>query len=260
MIRKPLIIANWKMKVPRSRVDYVLRALALGIKHYRKELEDYSFVACPSFESIDHAVTSIRKLRAPISVGAQDCFWETSGAYTGEVSPLTLEELGCTYCIVGHSERRTLVGETDAQVNKKVRCLLTKTSLTPIVCIGENRAERSAGKTRSVLKRQLNHAFKQVTVRRTVVIAYEPMWAISTSRGSKPMTARECRGAYEFIHEQCQRMGISRAHRTVLYGGSVSHDTIRPFVAKGVSDGALIGSASTDIVEFNALLRMLAKP
>ncbi len=256
MTRKPLIVGNWKMKVRPNEAAALMRSIVLGVKKYASELERYSLVVCPSYESIGVCAASSAKAKAPIGLGAQDCFWDTMGAYTGEVSAQSLEDLGCTFCIVGHSERRTVLGETDTMVQKKVEYLLNKTHITPIVCVGENKKERALGRVHAVLKRQVTSALKKIPKKRSVVIAYEPIWAIGSG---KVMTPDDCKEATDFILATCQRIGLSRQYVSVLYGGSVTHETIASFVSRGISDGVLIGGASSNAAEFNSLLRALSK-
>lgn len=256
MTRKPLIVGNWKMKLLPQEAETVMRTVVASTKKYGAALERYSFVVCPSHESIASCATIITRSRAPIQLGAQNCFWDTAGAFTGEVSAQSLEDLGCTYCIVGHSERRTLLGETEAMIQKKVAHLMTATKLTPIVCIGESASERAHGKAHTVLKRQLTSALKGVLPKRDIVIAYEPIWAIGTG---KTMTPQQYKEERLFIQATCQSIGLQRQRCSILYGGSVTHQTISTFVSRGLSDGVLIGGASSNAPEFNALLRALSK-
>lgn len=251
-----MIIANWKMKLLPDEAAAAARSLVVCVKKYEKKLDGTSLVVCPSHESIASCADIFRRSRVGIEVGAQNCFWEDRGAFTGEVSPEALSRLGCTYCIVGHSERRTLLGETDEMIQKKVQHIVVSSAMTPIVCVGENKHERAGKKVKAVLKKQLKSALAHVPARRVIVIAYEPIWAIGTG---KPITPRECKEAVDFIRLTCKDLGLSNKHLAVIYGGSVTHDTISSFVTGGVSDGALIGGASSNSAEFHSLLRVLTK-
>ncbi|MBI4599550.1 triosephosphate isomerase [Candidatus Uhrbacteria bacterium] len=256
MSTRPFIIANWKMNLLPDEASQAMNSLVACQKRYSKGLERYSLIVCPSHESISRCNNVLGKKSSPIALGGQDCFWHDKGAFTGEISPISLERLGCTYCILGHSERREILGETDAMIQKKVAHLCAATSLTPIVCVGESRKERNSGRVRSVLKRQLRSALSHVPRRRHVVVAYEPIWAIGARH---PITPKECAVALAYIHEQCQGLGIPRMYRAVVYGGSVTHDTVLSFLTKGVSDGVLVGGASSKSAEFHSLLRTIAK-
>lgn len=256
MQAKPLIIANWKMKLLPDETIAAARSLVVCAKKYAKKLDGTSLVVCPSHESIAQCADIFRKSRTGIQLGAQNCFWEDRGAFTGEVSSEALSHLGCTYCIVGHSERRTLLGETDGMIQKKVRHIVVSSAMTPIVCVGENKHERAGKKVTAVLKKQLKSALAHMPPRRAFVVAYEPIWAIGTG---KPITPRECKEAVNFVRSTCRDMGLSNKYLSVIYGGSVTHDTISSFVTGGVSDGALIGGASSNSAEFHSLLRVLTK-
>ncbi|MDP2631121.1 MAG: triose-phosphate isomerase [Candidatus Uhrbacteria bacterium] len=252
----PLIIANWKMKLLPDEATAAARSLVMCVKKYTKKLAGTTLVVCPSHESIAQCAGIFRKSRTGIELGAQNCFWEERGAFTGEVSLAALARLGCTYCIVGHSERRTILRETDSMVQKKVHHIFSSSAVTPILCVGENKKERREKKVKAVLRRQLKSALVSTSLNRALVIAYEPVWAIGTG---KPISPADCKEQIDFIRMVCRDMGISKKNLKVIYGGSVTHDTISSFVGGGVSDGALIGGASSNSAEFHSLLRVLSR-
>jgi triosephosphate isomerase len=194
-------------------------------------------------------------LRAtPFHLAAQDLFWENSGAYTGEVSAPMLVDVGCSYVIIGHSERRQHFGETDATVAKKVAAAL-QAGLRPIVCIGESLAQRQAGETFAVLERQVRHGLAacQSATMPQVVLAYEPLWAIGTGVTATPDQAQEVHGFLRTLLMQV--WGESVAHTVrIQYGGSVRPENIVALMAEPDIDGALVGGASLDATTFAQIL------
>jgi triosephosphate isomerase len=194
-------------------------------------------------------------LRAtPFHLAAQDLFWENSGAYTGEVSAPMLVDAGCSYVIIGHSERRQHFGETDATVAKKVAAAL-QAGLRPIVCIGESLAQRQAGETFAVLERQVRHGLAacQSATMPQVVLAYEPLWAIGTGVTATPDQAQEVHGFLRTLLMQV--WGESVAHTVCIqYGGSVRPENIAALMAEPDIDGALVGGASLDATTFAQIL------
>lgn len=256
---KPLIIANWKMKLLPQEQERLARAFVAMAKNGQ---DTVSLVVCPSFESIG-AVGRIFK-GSPIALGAQDCFWEESGAYTGEVAPRALKKLGCSYVLIGHSERRVFLGETDEIVAKKVAAAYGIPGLQPILCIGESSAIRSSAAHLDFLKKQLTAGLRLVprTKRVPVVVAYEPLWAISTAaqlvgtRG-KPITADDCGEVYNFLKKILVRIRPASA-TAVLYGGSVDGGNALSFVRPGIADGALVGGASVHANEMKKIIHTLS--
>ncbi len=205
-------------------------------------------VVAPPFTAICAAVEAVRGTK--VAVSGQDLHWQAEGAFTGEVSGKMLAESGCTYVIVGHSERRQYFGETDESVQRKTKAAL-ESNLTPIVCVGESLAEREANQTEAVLKRQFECGLGALTAEEfsRILIAYEPVWAIGTGRTATPEIAAEAhryiRGlaAAHFTHEQASVLRI-------LYGGSVKPDNIKGLMAQAEIDGALVGGASLDAKSF----------
>ncbi len=205
-------------------------------------------VVAPPFTSLHH----IKFIAAdsPITLAAQDLFWEESGAYTGEISAGMLTDVGCTYVIVGHSERRQLFGDTDERVNKKTMAAL-KGGLKPIVCVGETLEEREAGKTLEVVTSQVSRALEGVSpgLMKKVVIAYEPVWAIGTGRTATAEEAEEVHAALrELLFEIYDANSVIGVR--VIYGGSVKPGNIDELMAQPDIDGALVGGASLKAEDF----------
>ena len=242
--RKPLIAANWKMyKTPAEATAFVQAFAPLVKGHTRDEI-----VLCPSFLSVANVVAAVQGTN--LRVGGQNMLWQEEGAFTGETSAAMLHAAGCTYVILGHSERRQFFGETDETVNQKLHTAL-KHKLVPIVCVGELLAEREGGKTEEVLLRQTVKALANLTpeVSRAIVIAYEPVWAIGTG---KTATAEMAAEAHLIIRSQVARsLGheVANAMR-ILYGGSVKPDNASSLLNQPEIDGALVGGASLDPQSF----------
>jgi triosephosphate isomerase (TIM) len=243
-MRHPFIAGNWKMfKTVQDAVVYVkeLRILA-------KDIEDVEIVIAPPFTAVYAAAEAARN--SNIGVAAQNLHWEREGAFTGEISAPMIKEAGAEYVIIGHSERRTLFGETDQSVNRKIGAAIAA-SLVPIVCIGETLAEREAGETLSVLDRQIKTGFDGITGEQVgaLVIAYEPVWAIGTGRTA---TADQAQEAHAHIRQRLRQwFGAPAADEChVIYGGSVKPDNTKDLIAQHDVDGALVGGASLDIKSF----------
>jgi triosephosphate isomerase len=250
-MRPPLIAGNWKMNGTAAEAE----TLARGI---RKELEakpadGVEILVCPPYLSLERVRAVLDG--SPVKVGAQDLHWEAKGAFTGEISPTMLIQAGCTHVIVGHSERRHIMGESNEQVNRKLKAALAH-GLTPIVCVGELLEERTAGDTRKVVERQAQKAFEGVPPADAVraVLAYEPVWAIGTGRTATPAQAQE---THRFLRNTMGRIaGIETAERIrILYGGSVKADNIRELMGQEDVDGALVGGASLDAASFASIAR-----
>jgi triosephosphate isomerase len=245
--RKPLIAANWKMyKTVNEALEFVKEFLPLA-----SGVHDIDIAVCPPFTSL-LALSMVFK-GSPIKLGAQDVFWESQGAYTGEISPAMLMDLGCQYVIVGHSERRHILGESDLIINRKLInvCL---SGMTPIFCVGETLQEREDGLAREVVQKQLAKGLQGITPRE-MVIAYEPVWAIGTGVNASPADAREMTG---FIREFLAILYDKNWAEDVLilYGGSVKPDNIAHFMAEKDVDGALVGGASLNAVDFARIVRL----
>jgi triosephosphate isomerase len=250
--RVPLIAGNWKMYKTAGEGAAFVAALALRVHG----LADRQILVAPAFTGLSQAVAAAAG--SSIDVAAQDMFWEDEGAYTGEVSPAMLVDLGVSAVIVGHSERRRFFGETDAAVQKKVRAALDH-SLLPIMCVGESEIEREEGTTEEVLSKQVAAGLSLVRLDEygAVAVAYEPIWAIGTGMTATPEAAEEAIG---FIRCRIAREAGTDAAEAVriLYGGSVRADNIGELMAQPNIDGVLVGGASLDLESFVRIVRYSA--
>jgi triosephosphate isomerase len=252
-MRIPFIAGNWKMyKTVADAVKYV--------KEFRvmvKDIDDVEIVVAPPFTALHAAAEAARN--SNVGVGAQDLFWEREGAFTGEVSGAFVREAGAEYVIVGHSERRTHFGETDASVNRKTAAAFAA-SLTPIVCIGETLDQRERNDTFGVLDRQIKEGLAGITGEQLgqLVIAYEPVWAIGTGRNATPSQAAEAHGHIRARLRQWFGADAADACH-VIYGGSVKPDNIRDLVSQPDVDGALVGGASLDVKSFFDIVSLSRK-
>ena len=245
---RPLVAGNWKMNTTRAEAV----ALAQGIARRAEEVSDaVDLLICPPAVYLSAAVEAVAG--APVSVGAQNCYFEQSGAFTGEISTKMLRDVGCTAVILGHSERRHLMGETDAQVNQKLHAVLAA-DLTPIVCVGELLEEREAGQTAEVIRTQFEGSLAGLSNEQApqVVLAYEPVWAIGTGKVATPAQAEEVHADLRKLLEQRYNSEIAGQVR-ILYGGSVKPDNAREILAQPNVNGALVGGASLKVDDFLAI-------
>jgi triosephosphate isomerase (TIM) len=243
-MRTPIIAGNWKLyKTVAEAVKYVKEFRSLV-----KDVAGVEIVLAPPFTALHASAEAARA--SNIAMAGQDCYWEREGAYTGEVSAAMVREAGAEYVIIGHSERRTLFGETDATVNRKVAAAFAA-GLTPIACIGETLDQRERNETFDVLDRQIKQGLDGLTADQVamLVIAYEPVWAIGTGRNASPNQAAEAHG---HIRKRLRQWFGSEAAELchILYGGSVKPDNIRDLIALTEVDGALVGGASLDLRAF----------
>ena len=246
--RRPLIAGNWKMNLggPESI------GLASGIARVARELAGLDVVICPPFTAL--AALAAELDGGPLRLGAQNVHSKTSGAFTGEISADMLVATGCTWVIVGHSERRQFFGDTDSWVAEKAQAAF-KAKLAPMVCVGETEAQREAGETLAVLERQLNAVLPVLVAhaRAPMAIAYEPVWAIGTGKAAGPADAEE---AHAFIRKYIAGTSEELAARVrVLYGGSVTGANARDLLGCANVDGALVGGASIALEKFEPILR-----
>ena len=249
LVRKPLVAANWKMnKLLADSVETAnqLKPLVDGIT-------TVEIVLCPVFTAL-HAVSQALK-GSNIAVGGQNCYLKENGAYTGELSPQMLLDAGCTWTILGHSERRQYFGETDALLNQKLKFALAS-GIKVMFCIGESLDERQTGKMEEVLRRQVTAGLAGLSDSdfASVAIAYEPIWAIGTGVTASPEQAEE---AHAFVRNLiCEQFGASIADAIrIQYGGSVKPDNVAELMAKPNVDGALVGGASLKADSFAAIVK-----
>jgi len=251
-MRKPIIAGNWKM----FKTTGEARDLVRQLKGALADVDAVEIVVGPPFTALDTVSEELKG--ANISVAGQNMYWEESGAYTGEVSPLMLKDIGCTHVIIGHSERRQFFNETDATVNKKVKAAL-KAGLTPIACVGETLEERESGATMEIVGRQIRDGLEDLAPQEMakIVIAYEPVWAIGTGKTATPQQAEE-------VHHQIRSIIAQRADSVaqnirILYGGSVKPDNVDELMAQPDIDGALVGGASLQADSFVRIVRFKGK-
>ena len=249
MNRTSLIAGNWKMHGTRDEAVALARALAETVGR----APGREVAIAPPFTALEPVAREIAGTQ--IRLGAQNVHWEPKGAYTGEISTAMVREAGCTYVIIGHSERRQLFGETDETVNRRLHAVLGA-ELVPIVCVGETLAERDADATAAIVERQVASAFAGASSAQIArcVIAYEPVWAIGTGVTATPGQAEE-------VHHAIRRQLVGLASDTtagrirILYGGSVKAANIDALMAEPDIDGALVGGASLDPAEFTRIVR-----
>ena len=248
-IRKaPLIAGNWKMHmtVPEAR------ALLRLILDAAPSISGAEIVVIPPYTVLSEAARILQG--TPVSLGAQNLFWEDKGAFTGEISGPMLADLGCRYVVIGHSERRQLFGETDATVNKRIFALRAR--LLPIVCVGETLEERDAGRALSTVRSQIERGLENVPLEgmKDIVFAYEPVWAIGTGRTASPGQAQEIHSALrEKIEENYGKEPAARA--IILYGGSVKPANSFALFREKDIDGFLVGGASLEAESFVQIAR-----
>jgi triosephosphate isomerase len=284
-----LIVANWKMN-PQSLIE--AKELFNSIKNWIKRhsnmgpsrrlgrhppsslplrgplgwcagrsLQNIRIIICPPFVYLSNfapLTSDFQRRTSIIFLGAQDLFWEEKGSFTGEISPKMLKNLGVEYVIVGHSERRQILGESDEMINKKLKAAI-KSKLKPIFCIGETEKERKSDKTFQVLKNQIKKALKSTSNVKlqtsNLIIAYEPVWAIGTGNPCKPEKAKE---VLTFLRKLTQPLFHSTTQPLILYGGSVNSKIAKDYIKFGF-DGLLVGGASLDSKEFIEIIKSIAK-
>ncbi len=251
--RKPFISGNWKMH--HTHLDAIAMVQKLSYLLTDADYEAVDVSVHPAFTALRSIQTLLDADQIPVALGAQNCYWEPKGAFTGEISPLMLAKLDVAFVIVGHSERRQLFGETDEWVNRKAKAVLAA-GMTPIVCCGETLEERQAGRTESLCLGQVAGSLDGLTAEQVaaLVIAYEPIWAIGTGVVATPADAQEVIGA---IRVEVGRLfgGPAAAAVRIQYGGSVKPTNIAELMAEPDIDGALVGGASLEADEFSRIVR-----
>jgi triosephosphate isomerase (TIM) len=253
MPRKPLLAGNWKMHLDHLEAIQLVQQLV-----YHLEPEDYEaseIVVCPPHTSLRSIQTLIEGDRLRIGLGAQTCHWEEAGAFTGEVSPGMLARLHVRYVICGHSARRTLFGETDEVVNRKVKAVIAA-GMQPIMCVGETLEQREADKAEAVVVSQLHAGLEglQPSQVAQMVVAYEPIWAIGTGRTASAKDADEMCGVVRRTVGELYGQAEADAIR-VQYGGSVKPGNVAELMRQPEIDGALVGGASLDPEDFAVICR-----
>lgn len=246
-MRQPLIAGNWKMNLDRDQAI----ALGSGIASLPSS-EACQVLICPSTIYLDAVAGAIQG--STVALGAQDVYHQPNGAFTGETSTSMLRDIGCSFVILGHSERRNVIGETNELINQKVHAALNA-DLTPILCVGELLEEREAGQTLDVVSRQFRGSLEGVTAEQMqqVVIAYEPVWAIGTGKTATPEQAQEVHADLRKIMADQYNPQVAETVR-VLYGGSVKPDNAAELMSQADIDGALVGGASLDVDSFAAII------
>jgi triosephosphate isomerase (TIM) len=249
MERLPFIAGNWKMNKTVGEALDLVRALKASISN----VSGVEVAVAPPFTAL-HAVS--RELSGtPIRVAAQNLFWEEKGAFTGEISPGMIKDAGCDYVIIGHSERRQFFGETDETVQRRMKTALAS-GLKPILCVGETLQEREAGKTFAVIERQIEGGLRELGGQglESLVVAYEPVWAIGTGKTATPEQAEE---VHRFIRRKLEtRVSRPFAERVrIQYGGSVTPENVKGLMSQENIDGALVGGASLKEETFARIVR-----
>jgi len=246
MSRKPLIAGNWKLNLDVAAGVELVKGLIAAVGSPSCEV-----LVCPTALGVAAAVQAAAG--SVVQVGAQNCYWASDGAFTGEISAPLIRAAGATHVILGHSERRQLFGETDQTVNKRLIAALDA-GLVPVLCIGETLAERDGGQLEAVLKRQVEGGLAGIPADRlaTLVLAYEPVWAIGTGRVASDQQAQD---AHAFVRGVLRGMHGALADRLrILYGGSVKAENAAGLMAMTDIDGALVGGASLKVASFAGII------
>lgn len=246
-MRKPFICGNWKL-------NKTIAEAGAFAKEFMPMVKDNSSVEigiCAQFIALESLCKEFSG--SNVGVGAQDCYWEESGAFTGEIAPSMIKDAGCVYTIIGHSERRQYFGETNETVNKKTKAAI-KADLMPIVCVGETLEERESGKMKEVVENHLRGGLDGLSKDEMakVTIAYEPVWAIGTGKTATPDQAQEVHEFSRKILEDMFGKDVADATR-IQYGGSVKPDNVKELMSKADIDGALVGGAALKADSFAAI-------
>ncbi|RMF43269.1 MAG: triose-phosphate isomerase [Planctomycetota bacterium] len=247
-MRKYFIAGNWKMNLLRQSAVDLARGVAAAVEGDQVEV-----AVCPPFVYLRDVAEALEG--SPVGLGGQNMHYESSGAFTGEISPEMLMDVGCRYVILGHSERREHFHETDALVNRKIKAAL-QAGLTPIVCVGERLEQREAGKTADVIDQQVRGSLADLSPEEAgkLVVAYEPVWAIGTGRTATPQQAEEVHAQIRELLGSLFTPSVAETIR-IQYGGSVKPDNAGDLLAQPNIDGALVGGASLKADSFAAIVR-----
>ncbi|MHC4487929.1 MAG: triose-phosphate isomerase [Planctomycetota bacterium] len=250
-MKKPFVAGNWKMNTDsNSSVELSERIASASLEVAGHGV---TVAVCPPFVYLQAVAKALSA--SSVAVGAQDIYYEPKGAFTGEISASMLKDIGCTYCLCGHSERRHVIGETDELINKKVAAGIGG-GLLPILCVGELRAEREASQTNEVVTRQMKNGLAGLSAEKVsaVTIAYEPVWAIGTGLTATPQQAQE---VHDFIRKLLGQMydGQLAEEIRILYGGSAKPDNAADLMGQRDIDGVLVGGASLKADDFLAIIQ-----
>ena len=253
-MRTPIIVGNWKL----NKTIHEAVALVKSLQHMVVDSIDVEIVVAPVFTALASVAQSLSG--GNIRLAAQDVFWEDNGAFTGEVSPGMLKDVGCEYVIIGHSERRQYFGETNENVNRKVKASHAH-GLIPIVCTGETLEEREAGNTGAVVKEHLLNGIAGLSADQIVstIIAYEPVWAIGTGHNATPNQAQEVHALIRALLSETYSDDVASQVR-IQYGGSVKPDNAAVLIAQPDVDGALVGTASWEAESFAEIIKSANNP
>lgn len=248
-MRNKFIAGNWKMNTTRAETAALVRALVQGTS----EIQKTTIMIAPPFTNLNTALELLQNSK--IALGGQNMYWEDKGAYTGEISPLMLKDLGCEYVIIGHSERRQYFRESNQEVNRKIQAAI-KHGLKPIICVGETLENRERGQTIGVVEYQLRNGLAGFTPEdaATFTIAYEPVWAIGTGKAATAADAVEVHLYTRSLLAELFGPAVAEGIR-IQYGGSVTPENIEVFIREEEVDGALVGGASLKADSFLKIIQ-----
>lgn len=248
-MRRKIIAGNWKMNNDLNATQNLISNLAKSLNNS----ENCDIIICPPFTSLSKANSQIKN--TAIKLGAQNMYFENEGAYTGEISAQMLKSVGCEFVILGHSERRAIFNESDSLINKKIKKAISS-GLKPIFCVGESLEQREKGVTKDIIKTQVTEGLKDISTEeiKTLIIAYEPVWAIGTGKNATPEQAQE---VHEFIRSLIKEKYSDGAAENMIiqYGGSVKPDNAKDLLSQQDIDGALVGGASLKADSFLGIIR-----
>ena len=252
-MRTPIIAGNWKLN---NTISEAIE-LTQGIKRLVADTTDVEIIVAPTFTALAAVYEVIQE--SNICLAAQDVYWENSGAFTGEISPTMLKDVGCEYVIIGHSERRQFFAETNESVNLKTKAALTA-ALKPIICVGEHLEDREAGNTEKIIEDHVSGGIKDLSVEQMLscVIAYEPVWAIGTGKTATPKQAQEVHAYIRQLISEAYSDEIANQVR-IQYGGSVKPDNAAELMSQPDVDGALVGGASLQAESFAQIVKSSIK-
>jgi len=256
---KTFVIANWKMNPSTiQEAQTLFNSVKEGLKNIRGLDKKAETVICPPFPYLS-ILSNIQDPKSSIKLGAQNCFWEENGSFTGEISLLMLKNLECKYVIIGHSERRLFLNETDRMINKKLKKVLEK-KLKPIFCIGEKKKDKEQGKAQAILKKQLENGLKKINKKeiKNIILAYEPVWAIGGGKSCSPDEAQVMRLFLKKVISQKYSRSVANEIK-ILYGGSVNNSNVKSFIKEAGFQGVLVGGSSLRPEEFVELIKEVSK-